>query len=121
MITRPQQHVAEVARRHPGIWKAVDAFRASRGRDLPEWPMWCYLPLAGAYAIATAGRSAHLAPSEASWVGRIGALAAWRPTEGIYRCDPELLEGLWTTPLSGELSMAMVLSRSGRSGPRGVD
>jgi hypothetical protein len=107
MLTRPQQHVAELARRYPGIWKAVDTFRASRGRDLPEWPAWCYLPLAGAHAIASAGRSTPLAPGEAAWVGRVGALAAWRSTQGIYRYDPELLEGLWTTPLSGELPVEL--------------
>jgi hypothetical protein len=129
MLTRPQQHLAEIAKRYPGIWKAVDSFRVSRGRDLPAWPAWCYLPLAGAHAIASGGRSAPIAPPHAAWVGRIGALAAWRPTQGIYRYDPELLEGLWTTPLSGELPVELFfrlpewcvyLELGGRAGLQGA-
>ncbi|MDF1554424.1 MAG: hypothetical protein P1P84_15240 [Deferrisomatales bacterium] len=129
MLTRPQQQVAELARRYPGIWKAVDGFRASRGRELPEWPGWRYLPLAGAHAIASSGKPAPLAPREAAWVGRIGALAAWRPTQGIYRYDPELLEGLWTTPLAGELPVefffrlpewCVYLELGGRAGLHGA-
>ena len=30
----------------------------------------------------------------------IAALASWRPTQGIYRFDADLLEAVWQTPLA---------------------
>ena len=33
----------------------------------------------------------------------VGALAAWRATQGIERFDPTIFEAVWDTPLTGEL------------------
>jgi hypothetical protein len=32
-------------------------------------------------------------------VERLGALAAWRPTQGIYRCDADLYAALAASPV----------------------
>lgn len=97
----PLQHLCDLDRDYPGIWTTVADLRSRRGVDLPEWPKWCYLPLAGAYAIASGGRQ--LDPRRASDVARIGAFAAWRTTKGIYRIDKTLWENLSTTLLTGHL------------------
>jgi hypothetical protein len=91
---RPVQHLQAIARRYPGLWPLVDRIRAGRGRDLDDWPDWCFMPLAGAHAIV----SRHPQPAVAD-IGVIGALAAWRVTQGIYRFDPTTHEALASTPL----------------------
>jgi hypothetical protein len=88
-------------RLYPDAWKQVDDLRANR-KGLGGWPDWCFLPLAGAHAIVSRGRS--LPPGEPiGHVGVLGALAAWRVTQGIYRFDPTVLDALWETPVTGDI------------------
>ena len=45
--SRPREHLAAAGMMYPNAWSQADTFRAQRGRDgLPDWPDWCYLPLA---------------------------------------------------------------------------
>ena len=57
----------------------------SRRKELGNWPDWCFLPLAGTYAIVSKGKTP---ANQAHHIGILGALAAWRVTQGIYRFDP---------------------------------
>jgi hypothetical protein len=92
-----------VGRAYPGAWAAIDGFRAGRGRDLPGWPEWCYCPLAGAYAIVSGGGANQVPVERVHHVGIVGALSAWRMTQGIYRVDPALYAALVDTPLDRDL------------------
>lgn len=98
---RPKQHLIAAGKRYPGAWRQVDNFRADRGKGLPSWPDWCYLPLAGAYSIVSEGGEmpTHLLLD----VGRLGALIAWRVTQGIYRFDPALYPAIIDTPVDREI------------------
>ena len=49
---RPGNFLHSFSRLYPNVWKQVDDFRASR-KDLGDWPEWCFLPLAGTYAIVS--------------------------------------------------------------------
>lgn len=98
---RPLEHLRDLQRDYPLIWDQVADFRARKGGDLGNWPDWCYLPLAAAYAIASQG--GRLDPSRGAEVGRIGALAAWRATKGVYRFDLDLFVNLIETPIAGHL------------------
>ena len=51
-LLRPQTHLIEIAKKYPDVWKIVESFRLDRGKGVPDWPDWCFLPLAGAYAPA---------------------------------------------------------------------
>jgi len=95
--SRLRGHLKHIAELYPDVWKQVDALRAQRTL---QWPSWCFMPLAGAYAIASGGRDV---PVQAGQVAAIAALAAWRPTQGIYRFDPTVFDALWSTPLEGEI------------------
>lgn len=100
---RARQILDAVGRAYPTAWQQADHFRRLRGAELPAWPDWCYLPLHGAYA-AVSGGGEHRVPYERSHhVGIVGALAAWRMTQGIYRYDPALYPALIETPLDREL------------------
>lgn len=106
---RPREHLKAAAMVYPGAWKQVDQFRAGRGHDgLPDWPEWCFLPLAAAYAIVSGGGDNQVSPEMAGDVGRLGAMAAWRVTQGIYRFDETLLQSLIETPVSGDLPVEVL-------------
>ena len=45
---RPKALLTEYAKRYPGAWRQADMFRQDKGKDLPDWPNWCFLPLATA-------------------------------------------------------------------------
>lgn len=100
---RAREILAEVGRAYPSAWKQVDALRAMRDKGLPAWPEWCFLPLHGAYAVASGGGDQRVPFERSHHTGIIGALAAWRVTQGIYRFDPALYQGLIDTPLDREL------------------
>lgn len=88
----------EVGRRFPGVWRHFERFRAGKGKGgLPEWPPYVYVPLAAAEAVAS---GYGVGPT---WISRLGALAAWRVTQGVYRFHPEVYAAVVGTPLTGVL------------------
>ena len=98
---RPRQILDRFSRLYPEAWKQVDEFRAST-KGLGDWPDWCFLPLSATYAIVTRGKTLQSA-DQAQHVGILGALAAWRVTQGIYRFDPTTFDALWKTPVTGDI------------------
>lgn len=101
-VLRPIVHLESVSRDYPGAWKQYASFLAQRS-ELGDWPSWCYCPMSGAYAIVSGGGDNRVALNRATEIARLAALAAWRPTQGVYRFDATLLEELWTTPLDGDI------------------
>jgi hypothetical protein len=85
----------------PNLWKRYAHFLDIR-RKVGDWPAWCFCPVAAALSIVSGGTN-RAPPSRASDVARVAALAAWRPTQGIYRFDPTLLKELLETPVTGDL------------------
>jgi len=102
-MIRPLEVLHTVSVAFPNAWRDFDNFRAGRGKgDLPEWPVWCWCPLAAAFAIASGG--GQNLPLErkllaAEWVGRLGALGAWRPGQGVYRYDPDVFQAVADTEM----------------------
>lgn len=96
---RPREHLRAAGIDYPQAWKQYDSFRADRGKGLPNWPDWCYCPMAAAYAIVSGGGNNRCDLGEVGDVARLTALAAWRPTQSIYRFDPALYASLIETPV----------------------
>jgi hypothetical protein len=103
MDHRAREILAVVGRAYPRAWSQVDQLRRERGRSLPQWPEWCFLPLHGAYAIVSGGGENRVPHERAHHVGIVGALAAWRVTQGVYRYDPALYEALIGTALDRDI------------------
>lgn len=100
----PIEHLAAFGKKFPDAWRRYDEFRAARGKDLPDWPAWCWCPMAAAYGVVSGGRDIPAWDSERiDDVGRIAALAAWRTTKGIYRFDRTLYDDLLRTPVEGDI------------------
>ena len=102
-VCRPKQHLEAAGKRYPQAWKLIDAMRADRGRGLPEWPEWCFAPLAGSAAVINERLSRAEMIHHIGDIGRLAALAAWRVSQGVYCFDPEVYAAVRSTPLSGDL------------------
>lgn len=102
---RALERLHAYGRRYPWAWEAYARLLA----DPPaQWPSWCWCPLAGAYAVISRGGT--LTVDQAADIGPLGALAAWRATQGIYRVHSTLLAELLDTPVAGDIP-ADVLTR----------
>jgi hypothetical protein len=101
----PQQVVREIGKEIPNVWEQVKIFRAGKGKDLPDWPDWCYVPMAVSVAIATHGNDSLLPQASLARLNPavITAAAAWRITQGIYRFDADLYNTLTSQTLDGNL------------------
>lgn len=89
---------------YPGVWREADILRADQGKDLPVWPSWCFLPMAGWYMLVCQAHGLYeLDAGRIGQVSRLAALGAWRPTQRVYTFDAEVYAALTSTPLSGDI------------------
>lgn len=107
---QPIQHLKRYLATYPQAARISAEFRARKGTDLPDWPAWCFLPLAGAANIIMLEAERQGVPLNTAMmgVGNLGAMLAWRQTQGIYRIDPALYDALWTTPLDGNIPVEVL-------------
>ena len=103
----PEAWLIDFGRRYEGAWKQFDSFRATRGLNgFPEWPAWCFCPMAASYAIVSKGQTIN--PDLVPDVGPLAAMAAWRPTKGVYAIHLALQDSLWDTPVNGDLPVELL-------------
>jgi len=96
---RPQRHLNSVAKLFPNAWRQVEIYLTEKGKTIPDWPLWCFLPSEYWYAITYED-----APAATVADGSLlAALGTWRYTQGIYRIDPDLQEALTDSELTGDL------------------
>lgn len=127
----PQHAAVELLHRltqaYPHIWRNYAALQEWRRRyrlrdpgavaavqtlaHAPDWPDYCWAPsyaetamLAEPKDFATYGDGRFLPQMPKAFPGySIAALAAWRPTQTIYRFDGTLFDALADTPVTGKL------------------
>lgn len=85
--------LTDTAKRFPGLWSAIEKAREERKE---QWPFWCYCPM-------------DIVAEESSKIGDVflafqylahsSAAVSWRPTQSIYRFEPDLYESLIRTPV----------------------
>jgi hypothetical protein len=93
-----------MAEKYPNAWKEYADFRARKGSpDFDDWPSWCWVPLHGAYAIISGGGDEKVPDTMLNDVSILGAVAAWRQTQGVYHIDVDLALELLEVPFSGEI------------------
>lgn len=73
-------------RRYPFIEIGAASLRAERGRKLPDWPAWCYLPVAGVHALLAQRLSPEMFLGD---IGPLAAVLAWRRSRCVFRFAPE--------------------------------
>ena len=97
--------IKEMVKEYPDIWELVKQFRKDKGKSLPDWEDWCYLPIAASIAIATRGDSNKLIEVMCQKINPplISALVGWRVTKGVYRFAPELYDTLINQSFEGKM------------------
>lgn len=95
---RLNDHLSSISRRFPKAWTQIDELRGAKGKSLPDWSDWCFMPIAGTLVVVQ-NHGIPLGPEIATWPAKLAALGAWRYTKGIYHFDPVVFEALWDTPL----------------------
>lgn len=110
LACRPREHLQAASRLYPQAWQDIERMRTDlRGTAVPDWPEWCYIPIAGAQAAVAndAGIDVSMLgvryPERIPDAARLAGLAAWRMTQGIYRFDPAVYDAVRDTPLSGDI------------------
>lgn len=104
MTRPPAPSLASAKQEYPRAWQMADLLRADRGTDIPDWPPWCFLPMAGWYSIVSRGKDTQrLDYKQIKDVAVLAALGAWRPTQGIYNFDADLYSALISTPMLGDM------------------
>lgn len=99
----PNEHLIAAGKMYPNAWKQVDIFRQDKGRGLPDWPAWCFLPMAAWYAMVSGGGSNRLGLDMVGDVAKLAAIGTWRYSQGIYRFDPDFYNAIIDTVPSGDL------------------
>jgi hypothetical protein len=114
--SRPNELLAAYMQRYPNAHRDIDEMRMEmRGVSAPDWPDWCYAPIACSQAaianhhgvcVTHLGESSPLALMDAT---AFAALAAWRKTRGVYTFDPTIYQEVCATPLDGQLPCDLLL------------
>jgi hypothetical protein len=105
MICRPRDLLVAFTQNYPRAWSLAGELIRDKGKDgLPDWPDWCFLPLAGSYAVVSAELGvSRIALPYIGDVARHAALCAWRLGQGIYRFDPAVFDAVRETPVAGDI------------------
>ena len=103
-MIRPLEHLATAGKLYPNAWPLVDEFRQDRGKGLPNWPNWCFLPMSAFYSIISADAKVERLPLKLIGdVARLSALGTWRISQGVYRFDTDLAKALIDSPITGAI------------------
>jgi len=105
----PEQLLQEVSRDHSGIWKLADAMRESRIKSGDKWASHTFVP-SSCWADALMTLHPLAVASFDDWSGNmiketaiLDFVGAWRLTKKVYRFEPNLLQALMATTLSGDI------------------
>jgi hypothetical protein len=122
---RALEWLHEYGRRYPRAWEMYANIHDNRRmkrlqphnpvlKPQHDWPDWCWAPLAASHSIISHHVGVDINETTGMYVdesdmaprpdvGGLGAVAAWRATQGIYRIDPTLYAALYDTPLDGKV------------------
>lgn len=109
MLT-PTEWLAKMTSGMPGaVWRKLDEMRAERGKKLPDWPDWCFLPFHGWYALTSmmTGKD-RLALEETALMQALAVAGTWRVTQDVVQFDETLYRALVETPVTGNLPSSVL-------------
>lgn len=87
--------LANLARRYPELWRNIDRMRASRGEGaIADWPEWCFIPDHLTADFISANKKSGNRNVQANDVVLLPTLAAWRPSQAVFRFSEPLFARL---------------------------
>jgi hypothetical protein len=106
---RPLQYLWLVGKTCPNAWRSIEALWAQRGITLPQWPDWCFLPIAAWQAVLERENRVSNGVIDTRHIAEIAALGTWRYQQAVYRFDPDLAQEIAREPLSGTMPVEVML------------
>jgi hypothetical protein len=89
-VDRGQAFVKEMRKRYPGVLGQMTHFADQKGAPGAEdWPDWCWVPMAGAYAVVCPTGVMLPGDPRVDDMARVAALSTWWLTKGVYWIDDE--------------------------------
>lgn len=100
----------ETSADYPRAWTSAETWRKDKGKNLPDWPDYCFFPMAGWYAAVCDELQTPTVPMPyAGDVARLAAFGAYRYTQSIYRVNEHLYESLIETVPKGALPVELLM------------
>jgi hypothetical protein len=103
VTNRPTKILNSIAKKYPQAWKQMDAFRADKGKELLDWPSWCFCPVAAANDVVSLQNGLHATKESMNDIGIVAALSAWRFGKSLYLFDRTIYDLLITGGMKGNL------------------
>lgn len=103
-MMRPEQHLIATTRQFPELNKTINEFRQDKGKGLPDWANFCFMPIAGWYAITCQqlGKM-QLGLQDINTMQQIAAVGTWQFGKGVYQFDEDLYKALIGSKIDGDL------------------
>lgn len=105
---RPLAILDRYMRRFPTAQRSFETMRRARGKKLPDWPEWCYVPTVGAEAVVILKRETNCRIPPKKDAVALAGLVAWLNTQGIYRFAPDLIEGVVEESIGDDISPTLL-------------
>ena len=93
---------------HGDLFRRLDLAIANGRRDAIAWPAWIHAPVAASYAALSHAHTGRVSSEHLKSIDRCAAIGAWRPTKGVYRFEPALLDALWSAPVAPHVPSALL-------------
>ncbi|MDO2431725.1 hypothetical protein Q2V57_09120 [Enterobacter bugandensis] len=96
-------------KKYPEAVAQIEQTLLMKGRELPGWPYWCFLPVT-CWMMLFMGKQ-HRTFTMEMWqeIQKLSVLGTWRYSKGIYTPHPSLLRALTETPVSDSLPVDVFL------------
>lgn len=103
ILLRPSTYLIDANKQYPQAWKLIDEHIQKYHH---YWPKWCFLP-SNTNIFNVPPEEQHNVPSS---LFQFPCLAAWRATQGVYKFDPNVIEPLWDTPITGNIPIEVLFN-----------
>ncbi|EAS1760444.1 hypothetical protein BH012_19665 [Salmonella enterica] len=109
-IMNPINLADSFCKKYPQAIAGIEQVRMLKGKDIPDWPWWCFLPEKCWLILFAADRlDQPFTKSLLYELQQLSVLGTWRYSKGIYTPHPSLLQALTETPLSDTLPVDVLL------------
>ncbi|MEU6632929.1 hypothetical protein ABZ905_32285 [Streptomyces parvus] len=100
---RCQALVRAMRKRYPSALGQMAHFADQKGAaGFEDWPDWCWVPMAGAYAVVCPTGAMLPGDPRADDMARVAALSTWWLTKGVYWIDSDAaakhVDQVWSRP-----------------------
>ncbi|WP_145503746.1 hypothetical protein [Streptomyces sp. CFMR 7] len=102
-VARCQGLLRVMRKRYPDALGRLALFAGQKGADgFDDWPDWCWVPMAGAYAVVSPSGVVLPGDPRVEDVARVAALSTWWLTKGVYWIDNDAaakhVDQAWSSP-----------------------